>query len=27
MYMFSAGQKARLQATLAVGGSRHAYIQ
>jgi hypothetical protein len=27
MYMFSAGQKARLQATLAVGGSRRAYVQ
>jgi Pregnancy-associated plasma protein-A len=27
MYLFSAGQKARLQATLATGGSRAAYIQ
>jgi hypothetical protein len=27
MYLFSAGQKTRLQATLATGGSRAAYIQ
>jgi hypothetical protein len=27
MYMFSAGQKARMQAVLATGGARAAYAQ